>query len=474
MDQQRILTLAEHPESNGLVVYVMSRDQRTSDNHALLAAQAKALELKVGLVVLFNFITPNGVRAYEHADFMLHGLQEVSQSLSALNIPFIMTADTGFSTLDETLTSLEPSAIYFDFSPLKGPRGLAKRVSKNSHASVYVVDTHNIIPAWIASDKQEFAAHTFRRKVHKLLETYLIEPAKLIEHPHTTAKLPTSMTFDDARQFIKTYPKRGIRVGFSAGEKAARLQLDTFIDQRLEAYATKRNDIATDHQSGLSPYLHFGHISSLRVALEVLGAVNATPLLFNEARMASAGTIPNAEDSMNALFEEMIVRKELSDNFCLFAKSYKTFEAIPQWARTTLETHKDDLREFTYTTEQLERAETHDIIWNAAQIELTTTGKLHGYLRMYWAKKILEWTASPSQALEAAIYLNDAYSIDGGDPNGYVGVLWSIAGLHDRPWTERPIFGMVRYMNAAGLKRKFNVDAYVQRATTVSLEDTAR
>lgn len=443
----------------------MSRDQRVADNHALLAAQEKALELKVGLVVVFNFFTPNGVRAYEHAAFMLAGLKEVASSLESLSIPFVMTHADFSTPLEQALKEIQPSALYFDFSPLKGPRTLAKHLAKSIGTSTYVVDTHNIIPVWVASDKQEYAAHTFRRKVHKYLETYVTTAAKITQHPHPAKDLPESMTFDEAEQFIQTYPKRGIELRFTPGEKAAKKQLDTFIDQRLEKYALQRNNIAQDYQTGLSPYLHFGQLSSLRVALDVLSHTNEIPLLFNEARMASPGTIPSAADGMNALFEEMIVRKELSDNFCLYAKSYTNFEAVPNWAAATLEKHRDDMREFSYSADELEQGKTHDEIWNAAQYELAKTGKLHGYLRMYWAKKILEWSATPEEALATTIYLNDAYSIDGGDPNGYVGALWSIAGLHDRPWTERPIFGMVRYMNAAGMRRKFDVDAYINRVT---------
>ena len=466
MEIHRTLTIADHPESGKSVVYIMSRDQRVADNHALLAAQVKAIELEVGLAVVFNLHTPNGVRAYEHADFMLTGLKEVAQSLRALNIPFILTTDTSNTTLESTLKSLDPAVLYFDFSPLHGARNNAKKLAQALGVTTHVIDTHNIIPAWVASDKQEFAAHTFRRKVHRQLETYLQEPAKIIKQLRTLDNLPLSLTFEEAAELIQTYPKRSIAVAFVPGEQAAHAQLESFISEHLGAYAQQRNNIADDQQSGLSPYLHFGHISSLRVALEVLKHVNAAPLLFNEARMASPGTVPNIEDGMNALFEEMIVRKELADNFCLYAASYKDLTSIPTWAVTTLAKHQDDIREFIYTTEELEHAQTHDQTWNAAQTELTSTGKLHGYLRMYWAKKILEWSASPQDAITAAIYLNDAYSIDGGDPNGYVGILWSMAGLHDRPWGERPIFGMVRYMNEAGLRRKFDVARYISRVTT--------
>ena len=169
---------------------------------------------------------------------------------------------------------------------------------------------------------------------------------------------------------------------------------------------------------------------------------------------------------MNALFEEMIVRKELSDNFCFYAKSYNDLRSIPAWAVTTLQKHQNDVHEFTYTTKELEYANTHDEIWNAAQKELTSSGKMHGYLRMYCAKKILEWSVIPQQAIKSAVYLNDAHAIDGDDPKGYVKILGSIAAPHDQPRAERPIFGTVHYMKEAGLRRKFDVGQYIGRVMT--------
>jgi deoxyribodipyrimidine photo-lyase len=177
--------------------------------------------------------------------------------------------------------------------------------------------------------------------------------------------------------------------------------------------------------------------------------------------------MPKPEDAetslqhgVDALIEEMIVRKELADNYCYYNPHYDSLEAAPAWARDSLDKHRGDAREFLYSKEQLEEGSTHDPAWNAAQRQLRKTGKIHGYMRMYWAKKVLEWTESPEQAIVYLIYLNDHYSIDGGDPNGYAGILWSVAGVHDRPWQERSVFGVIRYMNYAGLKRKFDIQAY--------------
>jgi deoxyribodipyrimidine photo-lyase len=196
--------------------------------------------------------------------------------------------------------------------------------------------------------------------------------------------------------------------------------------------------------SNLSPYLHFGQISAQRIALETYKRKH------------------NIE-TKDAFLEELIVRRELSDNFCFYNKNYDSFDGFPEWAKKTLNEHRKDKREFTYNLEQFEKAKTHDDLWNAAQIEMVKTGKMHGYMRMYWAKKILEWTETPEEALEFSIYLNDKYELDGRDPNGYTGCAWSIGGVHDRAWTERPVFGKIRYMNYNGAKRKFDVKRYIQK-----------
>ena len=197
-------------------------------------------------------------------------------------------------------------------------------------------------------------------------------------------------------------------------------------------------------QSGLSPYLHFGQIAAQRVALEVMGSASPT-------------------DARKAFLEELIVRRELSDNFCFYNPLYDRLDGFPAWARPPW-TGIAGTRGITCTPpEQLEQARTHDDLWNAAQREMVRTGKMHGYLRMYWAKKILEWTPSPEEALAIAIYLNDRYELDGRDPNGYTGIAWSLGGVHDRPWGERKVFGMIRYMSYNGCKSKFDVKGYIQK-----------
>ena len=459
MNHTRTLSLNEHTFNQHAVTYVMSRDQRVHDNHALLSAQALAIEHGVPLYVLFNLKVVQN-RAREHYDFMLAGLREVSQTLATLNIQFVMTAGDAVEQILQFADDTQTGALYFDFSPLSGSRNRAKKVAAAFSGSVMVVDTHNTIPVWVASDKREFAAHTMRRKVHLNLEKYLVEPGVVVKHPVDAPTNIQRLSFQQAEKFITAIPVRGITIGAVPGEKAAAEHLAGFIRDSLVSYAVGRNDIAADQQSGLSPYLHYGQLSSLRVALEAVKHSDRRPLLFEEVKLASAGETPSLYDGVNALLEEMIVRKELADNFCFYEKDYMSLKAGPEWAQKSLAAHAGDVREYIYTRSQWEQAQTHDQSWNAAQNQLRKTGKMHGYMRMYWAKKMLEWSETPEIALADCIYLNDAYSVDGGDPNGYVGILWSIVGLHDRPWFNRPVFGSVRYMNEAGLMRKYDVASY--------------
>ena len=463
MDNSRCLVLKDSNNDGNSVVYIMSRDQRVNDNHALLEAQNLAIQEDKSLYVFF-VLKDFSNRSREHYKFMIDGLQDVSNNLKKLNIAFVLRAGKAEKEILKFTNEIDASALFFDFSPLIGARSLIKSVTKNFDGKVMVVDTHNIIPAWLVSDKQEYAAHTMRTRVHKKLDKYLVSPAK-VKTQNKNVKRPISLSFKDAKSFIQKIPSCGITIKTTPGEESSHKQLNDFINNHLINYANGRNNIAIDKQSGLSPYLHFGQISSLRVALDVIDFVNEAPLLLQKAKLAEYSDEPSLNDSMNALLEEMIVRKELADNFCFYAKNYKTFDSIANWAKTTLSTHAQDTREYLYNRTQWESATTHDSIWNASQTELIKTGKIHGYMRMYWAKKILEWSINPEDALSTAIYLNDKYSIDGGDPNGYVGILWSIAGLHDRPWFERSVFGKIRYMNNAGLERKFDLEAYINRST---------
>lgn len=449
-DKRRLRPLNDKPvgTAKSCVLYVMARDQRLSDNHALAAAQAQALELGVPLAVVFCLLPKSGYRAREHYAFMLDGLRQLEAGLRDNNIPLLMVIGDAAERLHGVMHHLQPAAVYFDFSPLRGPRRVRSTLAAEAACAVYEVDTHNIVPAWLASDKQEFGARTLRPKIQKQLAEFLNEAPSLRRHPFDwPGRVQSSQELRPRIDAVLgSLPANGSDTSlFTAGEQAAQAMLDGFVAHRLKGYAANRNNPTINGQSGLSPYTHFGQLSAASAVRAVLehGPRHGV-----------------SQEDIDAFVEEITVRKELSDNFCLYNPRYDSLDGAPEWARRTLAKHADDPRPTVYDRQHLEAAKTHDPAWNAAQRHMMRTGKMHNYMRMYWAKKVLEWSASPAEAVDTLVYLNDFYHLDGGDPGGYVGILWSVAGLHDRPWGERPINGTVRSMVYAGLKRKFDIAAY--------------
>ncbi|GAB6183912.1 deoxyribodipyrimidine photo-lyase [Thermodesulfovibrio hydrogeniphilus] len=441
IDTRRILFLKEAEIKPSNVVYWMSRDQRVDYNHALLYAQKFALEWKSKLFVVFNLV-PNFLGAtLRQYDFMLKGLKEVEGRLSELNIPLILLIGEPTENIPKFVRENDIKLLLTDFDPLRIKRKWKEKIASSIETPFLEVDTHNIVPAFYVSDKKEAGAYTLRPKIKRLLPSFLRKPEEIVYHPYNDLKTK-SFDIDEALNSLKIDRNVQPVDKFLPGTSEAKKTLEVFLNEKLHFYNVYRNDPNIDCQSNLSPYLHFGHISSLEVALKVIES-------------------DAPETAKEAFLEELIVRKELSDNFCFYEPNYDNINGAPQWARESLEKHKSDKREYVYTLEHFENAETHDPLWNAAQLQMVREGKMHGYLRMYWAKKILEWTISAEEAIQIAIYLNDKYEIDGRDPNGYTGVLWSIGAVHDRPWKERPIFGKVRYMSFEGCKRKFDVEKLV-------------
>jgi len=278
-----------------------------------------------------------------------------------------------------------------------------------------------------------------------MLSEYLEEFIWLQKHPVSWETRVPEIDWDGIRKKLAVDTTVAAVSWIKPGEKAAHAALADFLEKRISRYSGERNDPTKNGQSNLSPYLHFGQLSSQRVALEIKKAkIDRT--------------------SKEAFIEELIVRRELSDNFCFYNQHYDTVQGFPEWARKSLYAHRKDRRDHTYSLEEFEMAQTHDRLWNAAQMEMAKRGKMHGYMRMYWAKKILEWTESLEKAMDIAIYLNDRYELDGRDPNGYTGIAWSIGGVHDRAWGERPVFGRIRYMSYNGSKSKFDVKKYIEYA----------
>ncbi|HIA91956.1 TPA: deoxyribodipyrimidine photolyase [Candidatus Saccharibacteria bacterium] len=449
------------------VLYIMSRDQRVQDNHALIAAQKHAQANDQSVIVAFMVYPKTGYRVLQQYEFMFEGLTHIKDELEALNIPFIVRmASKPSQAIEELVSDIKPGAIYFDFNPLRGPQALRKKVANSVDAACYEVDTHNVVPVWITSDQQEFAAHTIRGKIHSKFGEFIEEPDLVTTQEESSEEFHND-SLDAAMKSI-TAKSLGDQYSppFASGETAAHETLQIFLKKKLKDYATKRNDPTLNKLTNLSPYLHFGQISSLRVVLELKKLLDQSNLdlhAYSSKKMPKADLSQPLRSGADALFEELVVRKELADNFCYYNSDYDQLDGAKKWALITLQKHQDDPREHIYPYTQLEKAQTHDQAWNAAQNQLLQTGKIHGYMRMYWAKKILEWTKDPQTALDWTNQFNDTYSLDGGDPNGYTGVMWSIAGIHDRPWMEREVFGQIRYMNQKGLRRKFDIDKYIRK-----------
>eukprot|EP00597_Dinobryon_sp_UTEXLB2267_P008745 CAMPEP_0170094850 /NCGR_PEP_ID=MMETSP0019_2-20121128/27550_1 /TAXON_ID=98059 /ORGANISM="Dinobryon sp., Strain UTEXLB2267" /LENGTH=508 /DNA_ID=CAMNT_0010316357 /DNA_START=78 /DNA_END=1604 /DNA_ORIENTATION=+ len=453
------------------VIYWMSRDQRAADNHALQYAQSISLSMQKPLIVVFNLVPRFLEATIRQYGFMIAGLKEVEISLRDRGIPLHLMM--GDPTVNVPAFVIKRNAIILvsDFSPLRVGKAWTQTVASalDAHGEkegiripMVQVDAHNIVPCWVASVKLEYSARTIRGKIQTLLPQFLPDiPPPLQENPVPTSTSSNSsnsirvmdefewVDWDQALASLEIDRSVSEVTWLTPGAAAALETLRRFGDERLKDYADKRNDPNLQVASNLSPYLHFGQISAQRAVIYVKGL-----------KKHASGT--------DSFVEECVVRRELADNFCFYNPLYDSLDGCNDWAKESLNKHVDDPRANIYTRQQLEKAQTHDDLWNAAQVQMTTEGKMHGFLRMYWAKKILEWSNTPSEALATAIYLNDKYELDGRDPNGYVGCMWSIGGIHDQGWGERPIFGKIRYMNYEGCRRKFDVKKFVGKYTVKS------
>ena len=429
------------------VLYWMFRDVRVQDNWALLFSQKAALKNAVPLHICFCLMPSYLNASIRQYKFLLKGLKEVEQECKTLNISFHLLHGEPNESILKFVKKHDMGAVIADFCPLKLPMSWLDDVKNNLSKDIPIcqVDAHNIVPCWHASQKQEFAAKTIRNKINTKLEEFLTEFPPVIQHPYPPKGNCEDNNWEAALQNVEadisvdeiTWAKPGYKHGIT--------ELEIFLQSRIKKYAEERNDPLSNAISDLSPWFHFGMISVQRCILEIQEFKKLHP------------------KSVESFMEEAIVRRELSDNFCFYNEKYDVVEGAYAWAVETLNKHRKDKRKYIYSLIQLENSETHDDLWNACQNQMVTTGKMHGFLRMYWAKKILEWTTTPESALEWANYLNNKYSIDGCDPNGYVGCMWSICGTHDHGWPEREIFGKIRYMNYEGCKRKFKVNEFVTK-----------
>jgi deoxyribodipyrimidine photo-lyase len=428
------------------VLYWMQASQRAWENHALEYAADRANELGKGLVVLFGLSADLPGTSARHFLFMLEGLEETRKELEKRGVRMVVRR--GPPGRLAAHLGRRASLVVVDRGYLRIEREWRAEAARALECPFIEVESNVIIPAETASSKEEYSASTFRPKVRRQLKRFLVPLRhRRLKKDSLSLRLDSLDLRDPERILTDLGIDRSVGPGaFQGGRSHARVLLRDFIENRLDDYPEARNEPGLYGQSNLSPYLHFGQISPLEIALAVRkhGGPGAT-----------------------AFLEELIVRRELSVNFVRYNLRYDEYASLPAWSRATLAKHRKVPREYIYTYAQLDGARTHDPYWNAAQKEMALTGKMHGYMRMYWGKKILEWSKTPEEAYRTALRLNDTYELDGRDPNGFAGVAWCF-GKHDRPWGERPIFGTVRYMNAAGLRRKFDADAYVRKVESLS------
>ena len=447
-NQPRVLVRrSSAPRPDGkCVVYWMQRAMRILDNPALDIAIDVGNLLGLPVVVYFSVIPnyPNAnLRAYH---FLAQGLRDVAEDAEERGVGFVLRRHPD-NSLEAFLDEVGAAMVVGDENPCREPERWRRVLARRLRLPYWTVDADVVVPSRVFG-RDFFLLHHFRPHLERELPTYLVKPQQrkpnyAWHRPKGLAAYPVDQ--DITHGFDKLDRSIGPVDTFTGGTHAALKRLHAFVNHDLAGYETLRNKPEGKGTSRLSPYLHFGNISPLTIALAVEKAV-------------AAGKAPAS--ARKRYLDQLIGWRELSVLFVRHNANYDNWECAEPWAHKTLTEHAGDPRPARYTLEQLERAETHDDLWNAAQREMVETGWMHNYMRMYWAKKILEWSPDPARAFEWAVTLNDKYELDGRDPNGYAGIAWAIAGKHDRPWFDRPVFGTVRSMSGASTARKFDAETY--------------
>lgn len=457
VEESRLKPLNTLPTRGGRwVLYWMQQSQRAHGNAALEYAVQRANAARLPLVACFGLMDDYPEAHLRHYRFMLEGLRETQAALRERGVALVIRRCS--PPYDVALElSKQAALVVCDRGYLRHQKQWRASLAQAAPCEVVQVEADVVVPVEVASNKAEFAARTIRPKIHRQWEAYLRELAPTPLERDSLGLGLKGLDLEDVDAVLKSLKLDGsvppVHHMFRGGTHEARRHLREFLSAQLPHYQESRPHPESDCVSHLSKYLHFGQISPLEVALA--------------ARQAKAP--PECRDSF---LEELIVRRELAMNQAEFNPAYDQFEALPEWARKTLDKHRQDARRYRYTREQLERARTHDPYWNAAMREMRYTGYMHNMMRMYWGKKILEWSDTPEQAYATTLALNNKYFLDGRDANSYTNVGW-LFGLHDRPWGERDIFGTVRYMAASGLDRKADMQAYVAKVDRLVAEARA-
>lgn len=425
------------------VIYWMQRAQRAWDNPALDVAIEVGNRLRRPVVAFFGLNPFVGRANLRHYQFLAEGLDDIEAGLRRRRVGFVLRAHPHHRLLP-FLREVRPALIVGDENPLRQMEAWRQRMAEDVRVPFWTVDADVIVPSELL-EKEQYAARTIRPRLIKRLAEFLVKPAAAVAttawHAGDVSRQRPSIEILDGLPIDRTL--RPVQ-SFHGGTSAARRLLQRFVRHRLDGYDAARNHPETPGTSVLSPYLHFGHIGPREVAIAV--------------RDSGAST-----ESVAGFLEQVIVRRELAINFVRYNAAYDALDGCEAWARQTLRRHAYDKRPFVYSRDEFDAAATHDPLWNAAQRQMTATGWMHGYVRMYWAKKILEWSADAATAFATAVDLNDRYEVDGRDPSGYTNIAWAIGGKHDRPWPTRPIYGTVRSMSYASTSKKFDAAAYIER-----------
>ena len=440
---------APDPEGK-CVVYWMQRAQRGLDNHAL--DKAVALGNALGLPVVAYFA---GIKNFPHANlrhyaFLNQGLPDIAEDCKERGVGFVMRR-APHEDHERFFADVHAAMVVGDENPMREPERWRVRLAERLQVPFWTVDADVIVPSKLL-EKAQYSGAVARPRITRLLPEF-VKPfgnLKAEKAWHAPKGLLADDVHADMTQGWKDFDRSVKPVeAWKGGRKEAWRRLDLFVNEKLEKYADNRKHPEKDATSRLSPYLHFGHIGPVTIALAINAAVERNPKL------------AEARKSYN---DEVITWRELSVNFCRYQPEYDNTGCVDNWARETIEKHDRDKRDTLYSLEQLELAETYDELWNAAQTQMVRFGWMPNYLRMYWGKKIVEWTPNAATAMEQMVHLNDKYFIDGRDPNGYSGIAWAVLGKFDRPWGERKIFGKRRYMSGASAAKKFDAKAYIADA----------
>lgn len=456
------------------ILYWMQQAQRAQYNPALEYAIQRSTESSLPLIVVFVFSAHVPDANLRHYSFMIQGLKETAATISSLGIDYYFCVGLPLDVISKLgVQALEVVTDHGYLHYQREWRSDLQSTLKHFGTGYSEIETEALVPVSMVSDKEEYSAATLRRKLLRVIDQSLyardLPVYQAGSYPLLSTDFPLFAYNPQApkqlEHLLENHLSLDTRVSpvasYTGGYSKASEKLHSFLHHKLKLYATHRNHPDLDIQSGLSPYLHFGQISTMEIVQQLLEFTGISLLRIGQM-IADKASLAPFEANVAAFMEELLIRRELSFNFCQYNADYDNFSCLPDWARQSLMNHLDDPRPVQYSLDRLEQCATNDVYWNAAQQEMMETGKMHNYMRMYWGKRIIAWFDSPENAYQATCYLNNRYELDGRDPNAFAGIAWCY-GQHDRPWQNRSIYGAVRFMNAAGLERKFDMQAYLKK-----------